>query len=103
RRRHTRWPRDWSSDVCSSDLEKGIEHCNSLRIIISGAEALTAEMLDRFHARTKALIANHYGPTEAAIDVIWWVCDRDGERRVVRSEERRVGREARGGWGEAGY
>src|SRR5690625_5540584 len=27
RRRHTRWPRDWSSDVCSSDLlwflEKG--------------------------------------------------------------------------------
>src|SRR5690625_7021466 len=24
RRRHTRWPRDWSSDVCSSDL--GIEN-----------------------------------------------------------------------------
>src|SRR5690625_2507849 len=24
RRRHTRWPRDWSSDVCSSDLEKDI-------------------------------------------------------------------------------
>src|SRR5437870_10931470 len=23
RRRHTRWPRDWSSDVCSSDLEAG--------------------------------------------------------------------------------
>src|SRR5439155_17718834 len=23
RRRHTRWPRDWSSDVCSSDLEWG--------------------------------------------------------------------------------
>src|SRR5690625_4613949 len=22
RRRHTRWPRDWSSDVCSSDLTK---------------------------------------------------------------------------------
>src|SRR5215208_7968075 len=21
RRQHTRWPRDWSSDVCSSDLE----------------------------------------------------------------------------------
>src|SRR6266508_1477570 len=21
RRRHTRWPRDWSSDVCSSDLQ----------------------------------------------------------------------------------
>src|SRR5207253_117953 len=24
RRRHTRWPRDWSSDVCSSDLVVGI-------------------------------------------------------------------------------
>src|SRR5690625_6998714 len=23
RRRHTRWPRDWSSDVCSSDLGTG--------------------------------------------------------------------------------
>src|SRR5690625_231970 len=22
RRRHTRWPRDWSSDVCSSDLNR---------------------------------------------------------------------------------
>src|SRR5690625_7618436 len=25
RRRHTRWPRDWSSDVCSSDLRKVVE------------------------------------------------------------------------------
>src|SRR5690625_1484820 len=25
RRRHTRWPRDWSSDVCSSDLVPGGE------------------------------------------------------------------------------
>src|SRR5690625_431266 len=25
RRRHTRWPRDWSSDVCSSDLKDRIE------------------------------------------------------------------------------
>src|SRR6266702_1104389 len=24
RRRHTRWPRDWSSDVCSSDLARGL-------------------------------------------------------------------------------
>src|SRR5690625_5186488 len=26
RRRHTRWPRDWSSDVCSSDLETLVEY-----------------------------------------------------------------------------
>src|SRR5690625_3098016 len=24
RRRHTRWPRDWSSDVCSSDLNRAV-------------------------------------------------------------------------------
>src|SRR5690625_7823861 len=24
RRRHTRWPRDWSSDVCSSDLDSRV-------------------------------------------------------------------------------
>src|SRR5207253_5276520 len=24
RRRHTRWPRDWSSDVCSSDLRRSL-------------------------------------------------------------------------------
>src|SRR5690625_6757432 len=24
RRRHTRWPRDWSSDVCSSDLQSTV-------------------------------------------------------------------------------
>src|SRR5437660_7518528 len=24
RRRHTRWPRDWSSDVCSSDLDPAV-------------------------------------------------------------------------------
>src|SRR5690625_5135607 len=26
RRRHTRWPRDWSSDVCSSDLDGNREY-----------------------------------------------------------------------------
>src|SRR5690348_6581656 len=28
RRRHTRWTGDWSSDVCSSDLEAGFENRN---------------------------------------------------------------------------
>src|SRR5690625_2234567 len=32
RRRHTRWPRDWSSDVCSSDLSPSAE-TDSLRFI----------------------------------------------------------------------
>src|SRR5690625_2125344 len=34
RRRHTRWPRDWSSDVCSSDLT----HVNLASRLESAAE-----------------------------------------------------------------
>src|SRR5439155_4298789 len=30
RRRHTRWPRDWSSDVCSSDLARGGRYAEAL-------------------------------------------------------------------------
>src|SRR5215510_16104708 len=31
RRRHTSWPRDWSSDVCSSDLAVGIDRVDPRR------------------------------------------------------------------------
>src|SRR5215510_9681940 len=34
RRRHTRWPRDWSSDVCSSDL-----HGHEVAEVLAGFEA----------------------------------------------------------------
>src|SRR5690625_4308261 len=33
RRRHTRWPRDWSSDVCSSDLRV---KCPGIEIVVPG-------------------------------------------------------------------
>src|SRR5690625_6111555 len=33
RRRHTRWPRDWSSDVCSSDL---ILQAAKIKVVING-------------------------------------------------------------------
>src|SRR5690625_5639338 len=42
RRRHTRWPRDWSSDVCSSDLPAEMAFKASLP---SGGEALVDRML----------------------------------------------------------
>src|SRR5690625_7205873 len=45
RRRHTRWPRDWSSDVCSSDLR----HI----IIRTGYE--TDEVMVTFVTNTKDL------------------------------------------------
>src|SRR5690625_7564875 len=33
RRRHTRWPRDWSSDVCSSDLNELIELGHTVLVV----------------------------------------------------------------------
>src|SRR5204862_3607156 len=77
RRRHTRSLRDWSSDVCSSDLDAG----NSLMVIEHHLEVI----------RTADWILD-LGP-EAG--------DRGG--KVVgagsRSEERRVGKECRTrGW-----
>src|SRR6266508_264858 len=35
RRRHTRWPRDWSSDVCSSDLN-GVRPITAVRFAKQG-------------------------------------------------------------------
>src|SRR5437870_8004129 len=43
-RRHTRWPRDWSSDVCSSDLVlvHGVEQARIGKaiVLVLGADAL---------------------------------------------------------------
>src|SRR5437870_7707090 len=36
RRRHTRWPRDWSSDVCSSDLPRVGRAARSDLVVLSG-------------------------------------------------------------------
>src|SRR5690625_5494821 len=48
RRRHTRWPRDWSSDVCSSDLvsrsdrgKPGEEEANDMTMTDPIADMLT--------------------------------------------------------------
>src|SRR6266508_3694465 len=41
RRRHTRWPRDWSSDVCSSDLvgeELLVIAEGEVRVVAGGTE-----------------------------------------------------------------
>src|SRR6266702_6249167 len=35
RRRHTRWPRDWSSDVCSSDLKGGTSGAKGSKTFIA--------------------------------------------------------------------
>src|SRR5690625_7879208 len=69
RRRHTRWPRDWSSDVCSSDLSR-IAWLEK-RLQSSSREGLAT------------LGVGSGGRTSSQ------------EPRVCRSEERRVGKECR--------
>src|SRR5439155_11112517 len=40
RRRHTRWPRDWSSDVCSSDLTRSFTGSSRAAVPINSVESL---------------------------------------------------------------
>src|SRR5690606_39921892 len=90
RRRHTRFSRDWSSDVCSSDLfPVGVDP--------EGLRELAAAGLDSDFARE--LVASLEGRTPMiGIDRLDYskgiLCRLDGfERFLERSEERRVGKE----------
>src|SRR5207249_6935221 len=92
RRRHTRSKRDWSSDVCSSDL---------LRF---GTEAQKTKYLPRL-ATGELLAAYSLSEPGAGSDAagLRTTAVRRGDRYVLngskqRSEERRVGKECRCGW-----
>src|SRR5207253_8674847 len=98
--RHTRWPRDWSSDVCSSDLYyrlKVIEiNVPPLRDrqeeIPQLLEFFTAKYAKRYNKKEPAL-----APTlvDALQNYSWPGNVRELENR---SEERRVGKEGRARW-----
>src|SRR2546422_1057601 len=77
RRRHTRCSRDWSSDVCSSDLDwktlfDGIAHVLGQPPGKGGEYYLT--------------------------DAFQYMVDRGRRLYTARSEERRVGKECRSRW-----
>src|SRR2546429_590020 len=82
RRRHTRCSRDWSSDVCSSDLFLASAHADK-RVLLS--KLPTGE---RFFTFEPALPPNPLFPR---------VIERVAFDRN-RSEERRVGKECRSRW-----
>src|SRR5256885_5470423 len=86
RRRHTRLQGDWSSDVCSSDLNE------------SAAGGLRSELR---HERFMLQIESPYSVMSAAENA--HEMDEDLWQRLVttrgsRSEERRVGKECRSRW-----
>src|SRR5699024_11574913 len=84
RRRHTRSKRDWSSDVCSSDLR----HRAAARM----RRAVGQESPE------PALTQASGG---SAVDSSTWMSWMRLPT-VSRSEERRVGKEGGGGWGREG-
>src|SRR5207248_3589194 len=77
RRRHTRSYGDWSSDVCSSDLHS---LCLAERFIAS------------ICCRCRRSLVTPYVAPRASIRA-------DQAMAIQRSEERRVGKEGRGGGG----
>src|SRR5690349_23093830 len=79
RRRHTRSLRDWSSDVCSSDLAELIELFAVVR------EFLTQLLEPSLGRVVGFLLECHFFDFESA-------------NRAFRSEERRVGKECRSRW-----
>src|SRR2546427_11746563 len=92
RRRHTRFDCDWSSDVCSSDLD--LRRRVNVLPLGSAALAGTTYPLDRERvARTLGM----EGVCQNSLD---GVSDRDFaiEFTSARSEERRVGKECRSRW-----
>lgn len=63
--------------------EQSVERCTSLRRVFCSGEALPIEYQDRFFERLHAELHNLYGPTEAAVDVTYWPCARESDRRLV--------------------
>src|SRR5207248_7057119 len=98
RRRHTRSYGDWSSDVCSSDLEPPRFGCEFVGRSPFGVGATLARYRDpagNEGAVEGALLVGADGPGSSVRGALAIAC------RYLRSEERRVGKECRCGWARA--
>src|SRR5690606_41080438 len=92
RRRHTRFSRDWSSDVCSSDLTLIIAVSIPTSVLLT---FLTVYMLG-YSLNMLTLIGLGLGVgmmVDSSIVIL---------ESIYRSEERRVGKECRTRWGREG-
>lgn len=60
-----------------------VKNCSSLKKVICSGEALDRKLVDRFYTCVDARLFNLYGPTEAAVDVTYWRCKKNDNRRIV--------------------
>src|SRR3712207_7328270 len=85
RRRHTRYWRDWSSDVCSSDL--------TVEQLLSWEARVNRRLLEVAEAAADpGVIAEARQKADLAAS------SASGKSADLRSEERRVGKECRSRW-----
>src|SRR5207249_7657601 len=85
RRRHTRSKRDWSSDVCSSDLDFDLDSPKATSDALRKVEPLQEWIGSR-------------PLTQSEMEQLAWrhrLIERIVKYRRIRSEERRVGKECR--------
>src|SRR5690606_39359493 len=94
RRRHTRFSRDWSSDVCSSDLTK-----TTLARVFADNGYKTG-FIGKWHMDGRG--RNSYIPPTRRQGFEYWKaleCTHNyNHSAYYRSEERRVGKECRSRW-----
>ncbi len=62
---------------------ENVESLSSLKRVICSGETLPYALQERFFSRLSCSLFNLYGPTEAAVDVTWWECRRNDERKIV--------------------
>src|SRR2546422_5689936 len=94
RRRHTRCSRDWSSDVCSSDLYCLHEGVWNLEALQHSEEIILCEAL--IDALT--FWCAGYRNVTASYGTSGFTDDHLAAFKQYRSEERRVGKECRSRW-----
>src|SRR5690606_41180253 len=95
RRRHTRFSRDWSSDVCSSDLLRkwGRFYVDQISDPAWKPNPFDDLVFDPTQKRIiKSLVNSHQFPEKARDEEA-----QKGKGLIMRSEERRVGKEWGGG------
>src|SRR5207253_5149548 len=89
RRRHTRWPRDWSSDVCSSDLMAERSRISNSPPCRSMKKSICSRRRAAGLAKAQEIPVSYYPSARRQTQSL-------GRRRSPRSEERRVGKECGG-------